>query len=75
MQFRYKPLPPDSVAIRILELHPGRKGDRIACSLQQCSFPPADGETYEPLSYCWGDGRNKLSITVDNCHIEVTRSS
>jgi len=74
MEFQYKPLPSDSVAIRILELHPGRRGEKIACSLQQISFPPADGETYEPLSYYWGDSRDKVSIIVENCSFEVTRN-
>jgi hypothetical protein len=74
MEFQYEPLPSDSVPIRILELDLGRKGEKITCSLQQISFPPADGESYEPLSYCWGDAKNKVSITVDDCSVDVTRN-
>ncbi|KAE8447643.1 hypothetical protein EG329_010614 [Mollisiaceae sp. DMI_Dod_QoI] len=74
MSFHYESLTEGCKAIRVLELHPGRKGDGIACSLKQCSFPPGDGAVYEPLSYCWGDARNKAPITVDGVSVEVTRN-
>lgn len=74
MPFHYQPLPKGSKAIRVLELCPGRKKDKIECSLQYHSFPPADSAAYEPLSYCWGDMRDKVSITVNGCGAEVTRN-
>jgi len=74
MSFQYRPLPQGSKAIRVLEICPGRKKDEIKCSLQYCSFPPADSAACEPLSYCWGDQRDKVPITVDGCAVEVTRN-
>jgi hypothetical protein len=74
MRFQYRPLPQGSKIIRVLELHPGRRKDEIKCSLQHCPFPPAETITYEPLSYCWGDARDKLPITVDGCIVSVTRN-
>ncbi|KAF7562303.1 hypothetical protein G7046_g1808 [Stylonectria norvegica] len=75
MPFQYQPLPPGSKTFRVLELHPSaRKRDAVVCSLQQCSFPPEDGASYEPLSYCWGEAKDKSAITLNDSSVEVTKS-
>jgi hypothetical protein len=46
----YKPLPPQ--CIRVLNVHPGPPGAQLVCDMVVQNI---DGNTYEALSYVWGD--------------------
>jgi hypothetical protein len=59
--FQYKPLshnePPTT---RLIELLPGSDQQTLRCTLEEI---PLDGNhTYEALSYCWGDPKEKTYI-------------
>jgi len=58
---------------RVLILHPGRKGQRIECSLEIISLV-SDHKLFSALSYAWGDNKKQKSIKVDGHKIPVTES-
>ncbi|KAK4129175.1 hypothetical protein N657DRAFT_639741 [Parathielavia appendiculata] len=63
----YRPLAPQF--IRVLELDPGGFADNIVGRL----VPQAiDGESYEAVSYVWGDTRNRRDITINGTTLSVT---
>jgi heterokaryon incompatibility protein (HET) len=74
MSLRYPPLEQGNKTIRVLEIHPGRKRDKVRCSLRICSLPPAAETSYESLSYCWGDAHNKVPILLNSECFGVTRN-
>ncbi|KAI2469715.1 heterokaryon incompatibility protein-domain-containing protein [Annulohypoxylon bovei var. microspora] len=66
----YSTLDPEHPHIRLVTLKPGIWSDEINCSI---NIVPFDGsQTYEALSYVWGDRQNKKSIRLDDHNIEVT---
>ena len=61
----YKPLNSSLTQIRLLELLPDNKEDRIRCRLHAPRFQYGGG--YEALSYVWGNSMDEMkSILVDD---------
>ena len=50
--------------IRLVLLHPGTFDQPISCSLAYISLYEPSTTAYEALSYCWGDARHRLDISV-----------
>jgi hypothetical protein len=49
--------------IRLVALAPGSFDDPLSCTLTRHSLPPADVQ-FEALSYCWGDLKDTVPITL-----------
>jgi hypothetical protein len=67
--FRYTPLDPGHW-FRILRLLPGNFEDPIQCELIPTKLDEAP--PYEPLSYCWGDPKDKRPIICHGRRLEIT---
>ncbi|KFA79077.1 hypothetical protein S40288_07030 [Stachybotrys chartarum IBT 40288] len=68
--YPYRRLGPQS--IRLLRILPGVDHHTVRCSLEEADVRrPAH---YEALSYCWGDAKDKLTISCNGLPFEVTRS-
>jgi hypothetical protein len=62
-------------AFRLLDLHPGDKGDRIKCTLKQAIRTTNvrwRRMCYSALSYTWGDEPAEIPITVNESTFLVT---
>jgi len=73
--FRYSPLLPanenGSPSIRILHIQPHQSNTD---SIIECSLVDAylgEGDSYEALSYCWGDSRNTMPILLNRVDFPV----
>jgi flagellar biosynthesis protein FliQ len=55
--------------IRLVQLQPGRRPDKVRCTLIRGSW---DSSSYEALSYAWG--RQRSGVEVDRRNIHATRS-
>jgi hypothetical protein len=60
-------------SVRVLELYPGKSGDIIKCRLTTISSQEADN-TYEAISYAWGDSEDKVGIICNGDSLEITNS-
>lgn len=61
----YYPLDADQREIRLLDIHPGRPGDPLVCSLVYVSIAgPNNSVPYTALSYCWGARKDKRPLTL-----------
>lgn len=69
-QYRYEQLSKED-HIRILTLLPGRTDDPINCQVIQTARNDAS-ETYEAISYCWGDPKATVDITCNGQRLSVT---
>jgi hypothetical protein len=49
-------------AIRLLRILPGKKGQKLRCTLRQTSLT---NQPYTCLSYCWGDDRPSNTILIN----------
>jgi hypothetical protein len=67
--YEYKTLPGVDF-IRILEISPGKGDDEICCRLHVTSLVDAE-DTYEAISYVWGDPGELARIFVDGRAINV----
>jgi hypothetical protein len=67
--FQYKALRDPATEIRLLELLPG--SGVIRCQLKLFRLDDVSLTVYEPLSYCWGDQKKKVSITLDDADFTV----
>ena len=63
-EYQYQTLP-KGICIRILELLPGKGRDQLCCRLHPSNSEKVE-DTYEAISYVWGDSTDKVSITCDN---------
>ncbi|KAH8883688.1 HET-domain-containing protein, partial [Thozetella sp. PMI_491] len=61
--FRYEQLGLPDSEIRLLDLLPGQ--GRVRCRLRKMALETARGQ-YEPLSYCWGDQKQQVTMIVDD---------
>ncbi|OCK80879.1 HET-domain-containing protein [Lepidopterella palustris CBS 459.81] len=59
--------------IRVLELEPGNEGDPIVCNLRTVSLTDAE-DTYEAISYVWGDPNDLVGILCNNLEHHITVS-
>ncbi|KAH6686330.1 heterokaryon incompatibility protein-domain-containing protein [Plectosphaerella plurivora] len=64
--------PPATLAIIVLELHPGAFRDQIVCSTESVLF--SSRPTYETLSYVWGDPSTTTDIMIDGSRRSVTQT-
>ncbi|KAL5326105.1 hypothetical protein ACEPPN_007243 [Leptodophora sp. 'Broadleaf-Isolate-01'] len=70
-KFGYESL--DEEHIRIIELLPGSDMDSIKCNLT--SEPRRDSrDTYDAISYAWGDPKDTVEITCNNKSMSITAS-
>lgn len=70
---KYEPLDETKSEIRLLQIEPGGDHSAIQCTLQHVScarvYP-----IYTALSYCWGDSKDTIAVTVNGCAVAVTRN-
>ncbi|KAI5920480.1 heterokaryon incompatibility protein-domain-containing protein [Camillea tinctor] len=69
----YRPLDQSSQEIRLLVLDKGQADESLFCSLIYAVLSQHLSIEYEALSYCWGDPREKGTITVRVPEQEGTR--
>jgi hypothetical protein len=69
----YDPLDESKSEIRLLSILLGPESNLIRCTLQHVSCSSAYPE-YTALSYCWGNPKHSLPITVNGCMVPVTRN-
>ncbi|KAI1458585.1 heterokaryon incompatibility protein-domain-containing protein [Annulohypoxylon moriforme] len=60
----YRPLEEAHRQTRVLSLYPGKFEDPLTCSITTISLDDPSHDTYESLSYCWGDLRTEETIQV-----------
>jgi hypothetical protein len=60
----YRSLDESTQEIRLIALRPGSFDEPISCSLVLTTLQEPRVSTYEALSYCWGDPRQRSSITI-----------
>ncbi len=58
--------------IRLLELKPGYRDDKIRCGL--LPVPLGNSLQYETISYCWGDSTVRVPIECEGKRLDITRS-
>jgi hypothetical protein len=66
----YNPLP-DVDFLRVLEILPGAEEDELRCRIRPMSITDAE-DTYEAISYVWGDPTITAKILVNNSPMHVT---
>jgi len=71
-EYDYKPLP-ENRSIRVLQLLPGEPDDEIHCRVHHATLDDAE-DTYEAISYAWGDAANRTAITCDGKAMQITVS-
>lgn len=67
-------MPLKEKSIRLLKIHPERRGDNIACVLNQYdnNIPP-----YDALSYCWGDSKSRgltKAVYLNDTLVEIHKT-
>ncbi|KAH9868810.1 hypothetical protein J1614_007884 [Plenodomus biglobosus] len=78
--FKHQPL--DESHIRLIQLHPGSKGDSICCSLQVVNLLDYEDvtaksrvenlETYDAVSYVWGSPKGKHRVMCNGMLVHIT---
>lgn len=69
-EFTYSEHPLTEEEIRVIEIHPGLRGDRLSCSLKTIQ---RSGEIpYSALSYVWGYDAGKGRILVNGKEFWIT---
>jgi hypothetical protein len=58
-------------SIRVLELYPGKAEDPIHCALIEVPLEDSE-DTYEAVSYVWGDTEKSLEIICNESRIRTT---
>jgi hypothetical protein len=69
-RYQYIPLP-GSDYIRTLTLFPGVKDTVPRCHISAVPLDRVE-DTYEALSYCWGDPNNKVDVICNGRRLAVT---
>jgi hypothetical protein len=69
-RYEYSPLPGKDY-IRTLTLSPGDRDTVPRCHISAVPFDRVE-DTYEALSYCWGDSNNKADVICNGQHLAVT---
>jgi hypothetical protein len=68
----YEPLPPGEF-IRVLTLQPGEADEDIECSLEVVDIESSK-ESYEAISYVWGDPDNTVDVQCNRLRVPITVS-
>ncbi|KAK4160898.1 heterokaryon incompatibility protein-domain-containing protein [Cladorrhinum sp. PSN259] len=71
--FRYSALQPNPRAFRLLYLLPGTRQDDIECSLVDSDLDQ-DADTFEALSYVWGDVSVTTPIQVNDLTLQIGKN-
>ena len=71
LSYNYTPLPYHD-SIRLLELLPGAKDDKIRCKLLLTRLH--DAPKYEAISYVWGTAKVRVECCVEDTPISITPS-
>lgn len=56
----------------MLTVHPGELNDDIVCNLSTISLGAVKCDTFNALSYVWGNARQQQTIKLDGVPITVT---
>lgn len=67
----YTAIDPSRKEIRLLNLHCGKPGDRIACSISTLSLDDLDVD-YEALSYVWGLSNGNCVAHIEGVLVPIT---
>ncbi|CAI0644444.1 unnamed protein product [Colletotrichum noveboracense] len=73
--YNYQPIDPTTNTIRLLRLFQGRRyyNDELICGeLFEAEIPHDRDDTYEALSYTWGDPTRTQTITINDQKVAVT---
>lgn len=73
--YNYHPIDPNTNTIRLLRLFQGRRyyNDELICGeLFEAEIPHDRDDTYEALSYTWGDPTRTKTITINDQKVAVT---
>ncbi|KAK3998035.1 heterokaryon incompatibility protein-domain-containing protein [Cladorrhinum sp. PSN332] len=71
--FQYSSLPPNPKAFRLLYLLPGTRQDDIECLLVDSDLDE-DADTFEALSYVWGDASVTTPIQVNDATLGIGKN-
>ncbi|KAF1990797.1 hypothetical protein K402DRAFT_347841, partial [Aulographum hederae CBS 113979] len=71
--FRHSPLPPSPPSIRLIHLSPGHSSSPLHATITHSSLASSDN-TFEALSYCWGDPKRTRILYTPEGRIPLTRS-
>ncbi|POS87510.1 hypothetical protein EPUL_002113 [Erysiphe pulchra] len=69
--FTYPPITTNQ--IRVLTLHPGQCDSPIVITIQKHDLSTVN-ESYEALSYVWGDQTRKVTIQCNGAELRITKS-
>lgn len=70
--FCYDNLNEDGIHVRLLKVHPKRKGQSLRCDLQTIDLTLYDGQAaYSALSYAWGLSREQKVILVNGKTLKI----
>ena len=61
--------------IRLIILHPGMSKEKLFCTLKHAELDHEFTNSYECLSYCWGDRRSARTLHISNDFEEDGRNS
>ncbi|KAF3806651.1 Heterokaryon incompatibility protein 6 [Colletotrichum gloeosporioides] len=73
--YNYQPIDPNTNTIRLLRLFQGRRyyNDELICGeLFEAEIPHDRDDTYEALSYTWGDPTRTKTIAINDQKVAVT---
>jgi len=73
VKYSYQPL--DNESFRLLYLSPGSGTGVVACSLRNVSFKSGLKNSYETISYVWGNPQIRATVQLDGHCVSVPRSS
>ncbi|KAK8132740.1 heterokaryon incompatibility protein-domain-containing protein [Apiospora kogelbergensis] len=69
----YRPLDYSSKQIRLISIAPGSFDDPLHCTLKRHTTPIKE-QDFEALSYCWGDLKDTVTITLRHDHTGFSSS-
>lgn len=70
----YQPLRNPEKSIRVLQLFPGSRNDELVCKLVNSTIHRAEN-TYQAISYTWGDQIANVTITCNHQRISITKNA
>jgi hypothetical protein len=70
--FRYSELP-HARSMRLLRIHPGIRSQRLSSSLEIVD-DLASHHRYRALSYCWGNGHDRIELICNGRSLHITKN-
>jgi hypothetical protein len=71
----YQPLTPDRKEIRLLTVKAGTRETQLECMMSTVSLLENLTPAYETMSYCWGDGSVRNTISVNGRRLGTPSSA